>query len=90
MNPALLLIGGAAVLMLGSGKKRRAVANGGGSPRSLLKQLAAQTGNSEMDPDIRDMETILIEIQMTTGIEPADGKWSPQTEAAIRQFLAEN
>ncbi len=91
MNPVLLLIGGAVVLMLGSGKKKRAAAaNGGESPKALLRQLAMQTGNADMDPANRPMDVIITEIQMTSGIEPADGKWNPQTEAAIRQFLSEN
>ena len=88
MNPVLLLLGGAAVLMLGSGKKKRAAA--GESPEALLKRLADRTGNTDMDPANRPMDVIITDVQMANGIEPVDGKWNPQTEAAIRQFLAEN
>ena len=86
----LLLVAGGAALLMGKKKRRASASSGEGSPRSLLKELATRTGNADVDPDNLPMDAIITEIQLTFGIEPADGKWSPEVESAVRQFLAEN
>ena len=54
-----------------------------------MKALARKTGNPDFDPTSRDPELIIIELQQTLDIEPADGQWSPQLELAVKQMYRE-
>ena len=78
----ILLLGGAALMMAGGGKKKR-------SHDGWMRALASRTGNPELDPANRDRELIIIELQETLDIEPADGQWSPQLEQAVREMYRE-
>lgn len=55
--------------------------------RELLQRLAEKTGRPDFDPTKRDASDILLELQLDLGVEPADGRWSPQTERAILAVL---
>lgn len=80
----ILLIGGAAALVLAGGKKKKQR-----SPEEWMIALAKKTGNPDLDPSQRDPKEIITELQITLGIEPADGQWSPQLEQAIREMYKE-
>lgn len=70
----ILLLGGAAVMMMGGGGKKRK------GPDAWMKALASKTGNPDFDATSRDPELI---------IEPADGRWSPRLELAVKQMYRE-
>ena len=93
--PIALLGGG--LLLLGGKKKRRASAAGpkpvpaftqtDEQAHMLLKRVAAATKNSDLDPDKNPISDILLEIQLTYGVEPTDGAWNKQTYDAIVRIL---
>ena len=78
----ILLLGGAAIMMAGGGKKKK-------TPDAWMKALAQKAGNPDLDPANRDRELIIIELQQTLDIEPADGQWSPRLELAVKQMYRE-
>ena len=80
----ILLIGGAALVMM-SGKKTTTPR----TPEGWMTALAKKTGNPDFDPASRDPEIIIIELQQTLDVEPADGQWSPQLELAVREMYQE-
>lgn len=54
-----------------------------------LARLAAVTDNDKLDPARAPMEEITLELQLTLGVDPADGQWSPQTSAAVAKQIEE-
>ena len=78
----ILLIGGAAVALAGGKKKKK-------SPEQWMIAIAERTGNPDFDPRVRDPELIVTELQQTLDVEPADGKWSPELERAVREMYRE-
>lgn len=58
--------------------------------RELLERLAEAWDNPEFSPANRAFADIVLEIQLTMGVEPADGKWSPETERVIVDLIQED
>jgi len=79
----ILLLGGAAVMMMGGGGKKRK------GPDAWMKALASKTGNPDFDATSRAPELIILELQQTLDIEPADGRWRPRLELAVKQMYRE-
>ena len=98
----LLLVGGAALLLTGK-KKGSATATASSvdpgkaypdpavanqEAQASLKKLLSATGNPDFDTSLRPIDTIVLEVQLYLDVEPADGRWSVQTQRAIDNFIA--
>lgn len=81
--PFALAGGAIAVMALGGKRKKKR------TPEEWMAALAKKTGNSDLDPSQRDPEKIITELQISLGIEPVNGRWSPQLEQAVREMYRE-
>jgi hypothetical protein len=80
---------GAAVVVAAAGAAGAWAWHRNRTRKDLLRALAAKVGNPALSPDNQPVEDILLEIQVTYDLT-ADGKWNAETEAKIRELLAES
>lgn len=57
--------------------------------RELLERLAEALGNPDLSPANQPFGQIVMEIQVTMGLDTTDGTWTPETEQAVLDMIQE-